>query len=514
MKDNPENRQFEDQWTEAFNSAELKPSENVWTGIDAHLANKAAGNYKKRALVYRWVAAAAVLLLFTWSGYILYNNSLQNQETLIADSEELVVPQMQEQSEIAENNQQLAINEARDLEEAESSETVERKTDPGSTDQLDPGAEKAGSAVAQTESMEAQNESEATQSESALSQNESAVTQTETTVAQTESTFSQQSLPVTNEEQKNDLVTKGAIATNAVLFPVADENTSRVDRSLEDVPVKGYALTIDDMAEPEEINIEGLPVWDFDLEETDAKEALWAGLNFAPGLFDPNFTNTSVAAQNLATESFDVPVAPSVAESKVDQGFSYGFGVNAGFPLGKRWVLESGLAYSVGNSETSTSLILEDANGERSALVFTNSDEVQDLNSSVSLSSPTEVTSSYEFLSVPVKAGFAILTDKKLGLIVSAGVASDFFIRNKISSDQEGVGSFSQSSGSDSPFRTVYFSGLSSVTITYRVGTNYLIMVEPTYKGAISDFSKSSELFESRPSSFGVALGIRYQFNK
>jgi len=500
MKNSLENNEFEEQWKKAFDSKELAPSDRVWSGIDAHLANQEAGGYKRTAVFYRWVAAASIVLLLGWTGYYLTNryedSALTDQHSAITQQE--INSEIIDNSEIELANKAVAENNGEDdlgnerFNQNEEILLAEQGKTSGTTQ-----SEEINAFTNTNDAQVASIESEEPSSFSKPLENKE-----NTTDARLASIVENKS------ENQGTTVDGESLIASAGVSSIGDTDHGE---ALAKTDPNGFDLKL---SEQPGLEPEAIPVWDFEIidKKKNDPESLFAGLNFSPGMFDPNFSNSTAAANNLSALSFDGAVSNSVAESDVNQGFSYGFGVNGGIPVGEKWVLQGGLEYSVGRSETSTSLIVESASGDRSALTFTNSVEAEAMDNSVRISSPTDVTSSYQFISVPIKAGYSILNKKKFGLMVSGGVSSDFFLSNTISSSQQGIASYRQSSGSESPFKSVYFSGLSSLTLTYKVTSNYMILLEPSVKAALNDFSKSSELFNSRPNSFGLGVGIRYRF--
>jgi hypothetical protein len=124
---------------------------------------------------------------------------------------------------------------------------------------------------------------------------------------------------------------------------------------------------------------------------------------------------------------------------------------------------------------------------------------------------PTELDNTFQFLSIPVQAGFLVL-DKRVKVLVNAGVASDIFLKNKISAVDRSLESITINPGSDAPFRSVYFSGLVGAEASYEFMPRYLITLEPRYKLAISDFTRPETSYTSLPSSFGIGVGVKYIF--
>ena len=56
---------FESQWQHEFEGAEVTPPPHVWNGIDAELSKMEAKQYRNKAIVYKWVAAASVAAIAT-----------------------------------------------------------------------------------------------------------------------------------------------------------------------------------------------------------------------------------------------------------------------------------------------------------------------------------------------------------------------------------------------------------------------------------------------------------------
>ena len=96
--------------------------------------------------------------------------------------------------------------------------------------------------------------------------------------------------------------------------------------------------------------------------------------------------------------------------------------------------------------------------------------------------------------------------------MVSAGISSDLFLRNEVSSESGSLETVTVKPGKDGPFRSVYFNGISSVTVFYKLANNYLISLEPSYSQAFTDFNKDDAGFASRPRNYGLAFGFIYQF--
>jgi hypothetical protein len=62
MKDLNKSR-FEEEWRQAFEEAELPPANDVWSRLDAHLANQESRKYKNRLVWFQRIAAGVLLVL-------------------------------------------------------------------------------------------------------------------------------------------------------------------------------------------------------------------------------------------------------------------------------------------------------------------------------------------------------------------------------------------------------------------------------------------------------------------
>ena len=257
-------------------------------------------------------------------------------------------------------------------------------------------------------------------------------------------------------------------------------------------------------------------------KEEKSFEEFWAGVNFSAGSFNHNVQDGVSLDNNLLTSNtstFDRSAssqsAESIDEASEASGISYSYGVNVGKRISDKLVLETGLAYAFNLSETVSSIsyqsIALDEEGPFQPGVV---DEIEANDQGAVFSIPTDYNfqNTFEFLSIPVELGYIIYENDKMGFLVSGGVATDLFIRNEIT---EETGSFEEVTiepGDDSPYRSMYFNGLIGGEFFYKLNNNYNISVEPTYRRALNDFTKSDSEFRSTPSSFGVGFRVRYIF--
>src|SRR5690606_14614942 len=90
---------FEREWQNAFQDAEMEPAKDIWNNIDAHLANKEADKYKRKIVYYRWMAAASILFAMGLS-YVSLNYAFNSG--VATRSGEIESPAVVETSEFSE----------------------------------------------------------------------------------------------------------------------------------------------------------------------------------------------------------------------------------------------------------------------------------------------------------------------------------------------------------------------------------------------------------------------------
>jgi hypothetical protein len=83
-----ERRKFEDSFKDAFDEAQVTPSENVWTNIELDLEKAEGGKMKRRLLFYKLLAAASVAFAMGVAGVGYYTMSTTNVNDLQATSQE------------------------------------------------------------------------------------------------------------------------------------------------------------------------------------------------------------------------------------------------------------------------------------------------------------------------------------------------------------------------------------------------------------------------------------------
>ena len=187
---------------------------------------------------------------------------------------------------------------------------------------------------------------------------------------------------------------------------------------------------------------------------------------------------------------------------------AYSMGVSMGTQLSSKWVLQGGVNYLTQTYDyTANTIATSDFRSfEASSLNTANQSDTKLL-----ASSPYAVNNNMQYLSIPVQAGYLIV-DKKLGVMLNAGVATDFFIRNTVTPSSSSLSRTTQGSGADSPYRAFNFSGLMGTEFTYQLGKQYRLALAPGIRYPLNSIYKESTGVAASPITFDVGMKFRYLF--
>lgn len=469
MKDLKNRSEFEDGWQKAFLDAEMSPSDDVWTRIDAKLANQEAGRYRKKAFYYKMAAAASIALALAAGLWAIRQNPG-------------VAPIVQpESAQVSPQSRQPLLPGSADEPGIAYSENL-----PPS--RSDAGDGSSGSIAGYTDNDEA--------------------------------------LAPVNE--------------NMIDRPGSDRNQAFAAAPPAGLPKAQKmglpALSVDLSPKDQHINRTVDLARLFKSEEkAETSNNFWAGLSFAGGRFNPDFSSTrQPAVKNADMANFYTPsplgryngwynslydnvalanefkdpafLTPSIQDSKPE--VSYSVGVNFGGRLGLKWAFQSGLYYAKNITSSSTSAIFIDNAENRAYPVHVANFQDQENAYTLNYLSSVSLNNNFEFISIPLKAGY-ILFDERIGLTVFSGVSSDIFIRNQVDDGAGGLETVKVTAGDGSPFRSVWLNGLFSIELKYNPAGRYSAFVEPSYKVSLNSLTKPGNLYESYPTAFSIGAGIK-----
>lgn len=495
---------FEDQWRDAFEDAEITPSANLWKNIDNQLTMQENGKYRKGFIFYRAVAAACTLCLLALGYYVLQNNMNSSNRELTNQ------PTVQNPALQQETNDHLALE--------DSNEQAEQ-------DKLNQQQDTAQESM----SKRAQSNSNITNAKNTLKRKEEGFSTP--ALADNDLIKRKRTRTSTSTDQQNAFSIAGSDGPENAQNNILSEKTISLI-ALDYVPSKGPELTeaeINDWTK----NIDRLyrvPQVVVDDKASGQKPEFFAGVNLATNYFDPNF---SAGGNNTFASALSPSSDESYQLNNLDQGFStlssrnspansglenkpqlsLSYGVDVGVMLTEHISLESGLDYGRMNASTQTSWVAENyAQGQRIPLLASNTRAGAEFNSQTQFTpQELQLTNSFAFLAIPLKLGYN-LGFERIKFNLSSGVAANFFLNNRLSDESGQLNTVNISASSDSPYRPVYYSGVVSGGVNYLIASNYAVSVSPNYNFSLSALTEDGNNFSSQPNAFGVDFGIRYNF--
>lgn len=248
---------------------------------------------------------------------------------------------------------------------------------------------------------------------------------------------------------------------------------------------------------------------------------VWAGVEAGAGNFNADFggdgalvnsLNPSGLASAIGSGNFVNPTT-SVSQN-MNEAIATTIEIDFGVQMGKKWTLESGVAYtSVENSGTASinvldvytidnSNFIDNSNGSDGSLVTPGS-SAREASFEVRENYDHEVSinNSVQFASIPVKAGYFLVNDK-FSLRLNAGLSANYLVEGNVSDPSRQI-----LNGDElNLYNEWSFDGIGGVEFGYSIFNKFDLTVEPNYRHAISPISNSA----TSPSRFLVQTGFRY----
>ncbi len=453
---NTERQKFDDAWRDAFQHAEQTPSAEVWSALDHHLTQAEGGIMKKRVIFYQRLAAAAILFALAFGALATYYVTEQVDD----QTQEIISSQKTENPGATSESKNLADNSSEEL------KSIDSKLKSSSNTQ--------GSSVAN-----------------------SLISQDNTFAEAGQQFVLPDSVNVNLDEKKNTNRFSGRDYNKGIAYiSIADLPSHEIslEGKVRDVTIvrKLPAMPASFMAESKRN------------KRTD--EDLWASIGAATGNYSPQVNTGSV---NYAVASGGTFSNRSAASSSDSRGSAYSVGVNLGKRLSDRWILQGGINYLNQAIGYNSNIATLQSNNQAKAFVADYAIQEQNTNS-VLLTSPYEINSVSEFISVPVQAGY-LLVDRKLGFQLNSGLATDIFLQNTLTDKSGQLDKYSESAGTDSPYNTFSLSGLLGSELSYKIGTQYRLSVAPGLRYSMSSVLKS-ESGTANPLVWDLGFRFRYIF--
>ncbi|MEP1032855.1 outer membrane beta-barrel protein [Ekhidna sp.] len=247
---------------------------------------------------------------------------------------------------------------------------------------------------------------------------------------------------------------------------------------------------------------------------------VWAGVEAGAGTFNSSFgksgavsnsLNPGALASALGSGNFVNPTT-NITED-MDQGIATTIGVDFGVQLGKKWTLESGLAYTnMDNSGTASINVLD-------VYTIDNNDFIDSSNGISGEGSPSlasreatievrenfdhevELNNNIQIASIPLKAGYFVV-NKKFSLRLNAGLSANYLVDGSISDPTKQI----LNSNDLSLYNDWSFDGVGGLELGYSIFNKFNFTIEPNYRHSITPISDAI----NSPSRFVLQTGLRY----
>lgn len=534
-----ENRKFEEAWKKAFADAEGNVSDSVWNNIDSQLARAESGEMKKRIVFYKWLAAASVVFALGVGGVFVYRNSFEDIDgsrqssfaeatedkfeagkgeevdngklTIVKEQgevgsrdalgEDADIHRQGRQSSIAEAKEdKLAVGSVEKIDKAQlavDKNKVGKVGDPDALVQvIDIHRQYGQQMVGKGEAVENGKGMSKIDGEKKLGDEKFLAEQT------TDASLAIVEEPLKGEAKSAEVKSMNELTGSSQTGVTAIIPTENILKETDTVafiesPIK--IAKVEELKSDEEKKVVKKVV----------EENWWAAVSGSAGSYDPNggAATSSSLLRNAPAGTF----SPSASQNNTASlGTAYSYGVNFGKRITPRWVLISGVGFLSQSINYPSNQAVFNAS---QAQAFS-ADASKLSNSNGTTAAPInsyELNSINEFITVPLQAGYLIV-NKKIGVQLNAGVASDIFVRNSLVDPTSRLSTNTQTAGENSTYRTFNWTGLVGTELSYRISNHYRISVIPGMRYSFNSILKPTVGSTITPLIWDVGFRFRYIF--
>lgn len=450
-----ERQKFEEHWKSAFEGAEQPPSDRVWWSIENTLTQAEGGTMKRKLIFYKRLAAASVVLALVLAGSTTYFLNESHPERAVTKTEKTEV---QPESITLTNNQGV-----------EAGNTV-NAPNTASGNKHDNEPDNKLNSKPDLRVNEIQGQSAAYLSNKQVSEN--TLLPADGAVHPLQRFGIAASDPLAQHYNTN-LRTKGTLREVTIV---------RI------LPARPASMMADTR------------------NRKDVKENLWAAVNASAGSYTPYTQSDRSQSFLMSSQPGSFSNLVPVSSSANPRGNAYSVGVNMGTRLARRWVLQGGISYLNQSQGYISNFAAVGVNNSSMAMVSDYTAARESL--TLSPTSTYSINSVSELVSVPVQAGY-LLINRKFGLQLNSGIATDMFIRNTLTDKSGQLNSFSESAGSDSPYNSFSWSALGGTELSYKIGRQYRVSVAPGFRYALTPLLKAGS---ENTNPFMWDLGFRFRY--
>jgi len=260
------------------------------------------------------------------------------------------------------------------------------------------------------------------------------------------------------------------------------------------------------------------------------RHELWAGLSATPMSFNP----VAAVGQRNYVNSFvnnSITQARTSTSTKVVQNeaqLSMAWQANAGLRVSKHWLVETGVQYLNGRSQAKNnasvvSLVASQSENALVNAVRNSSSPASSINPAAdnlymssgagvtsssyttSIQSSQVVSNNFQYIQVPVQAGYKIRPNRKVNYVILGGVLANVFLQNTIDGTLE-------VKPADQVYRPVTMAGTAGLRLNYQATAHWSGALTGSFQQALQSGTHSDAQLTTRPQAVGVGVGLNYHF--
>ncbi|KQS25427.1 outer membrane beta-barrel protein [Dyadobacter sp. Leaf189] len=487
---------FEEQWRKALSDASETPPKSIWENIEARLDEE---NEKGTVLPLwwqskkLWLAAASVAALLVVGAGMWYSNFRNAHH-----GNDLAITKSAVKPDLHSADSDTSGTDIKDNEAIAAAGNEENSSDKQS-DISDKNSAIAGTGNAARNSPAWKNSRT-----NALAKSERSGVQ-----PSGRDTYSKHTLP--SEQENIAAVSPAAREPEAPLLTQnnTDQNAASpkvlAGRSYNDLDVhfqKRYVFFKPDVIAEEEI-------------KPKKHKEYWAGIGVMPASFNPDVQ----VKQTPQAFSYQALSSARAVSGSSEAGASYALQTQGGMRFSKHWSVELGLSYLQANSSYEGGGYLLNAYNQ-SANVLENaladasprpsfSAEKNFNNGTAYIDVAKKVSNNYQYLQMPVQAGFTLNPDRKLSYSLLGGMMANFFLSNEL---EAASGEIITTTASDEIYRSVNWAATTGLRFNYRLSNQWKASLTGSYQRSVSSGFRSNQTLDAHPYLYGVSWGVRYSF--
>jgi hypothetical protein len=245
----------------------------------------------------------------------------------------------------------------------------------------------------------------------------------------------------------------------------------------------------------------------------------WLGLKAGAVSFDPAIATTYAAANKAIASTPAIAPSyvgmPTESQSVSTPLASYTLNIQVGKDISRKSFIEMGIQYLNGQSTlNSNGYLIDRISSNRSTLflgaIQTPSTILADQSAFLPSNQPVIQNNNYQYLSIPIQAGYRMIDTKQWDVSILAGASADYFIRNTIGSTNNT--NEINITPSDNIYKSLMMSSSLGLRSGYKLSKKWKVIIEGSFRKALTNGLQQEGITAFRPQTIGINMGAMYRF--